>query len=48
MVGFHPRKPICENHNVNQLAMDKSFAINILRASGYAERRIAPTLGVSR
>lgn len=32
----------------NQLAMDKSFAINNLRASGYSERRIAETLGVSR
>jgi hypothetical protein len=33
---------------VNQLAMDKSFAINNLRRSGYSERRIAETLGVSR
>lgn len=32
----------------NQLAMDKSFAINNLRAAGYSERRIAQTLGVSR
>lgn len=32
----------------NQLAMDKSFAINNLRAAGYSERRIAETLGVSR
>lgn len=32
----------------NQLAMDKSFAINNLRAAGYSERRIADTLGVSR
>jgi transposase len=48
MVGFHLRKPTCESHNVNQLAMDKSFAINNLRASGYSERRIAQTLGVSR
>lgn len=32
----------------NQLAMDKSFAINSLRAAGYSERRIAQTLGVSR
>jgi hypothetical protein len=28
--------------------MDKSFAINNLRRSGYSERRIAETLGVSR
>jgi len=28
--------------------MDKSFAISHLRASGYSERRIARTLGVSR
>jgi len=28
--------------------MDKSFAINNLRAAGYSERRIADTLGVSR
>jgi len=32
----------------NQLAMDKSFAINNLRAASYSERRIAQTLGVSR
>jgi len=32
----------------NQLMMDKSFAINSLRESGYSERRIAQTLGVSR
>lgn len=32
----------------NQLAMDKSFAINNLHAAGYSERRIAETLGVSR
>ncbi len=32
----------------NQLAMDKSFAINDLRAGGYSQRRIAETLGVSR
>jgi len=32
----------------NQLAMDKSFAINNLRDAGYSERRIAQTLGVSR
>ncbi len=32
----------------NQLAMDKSFAINNLRTAGYSERRIAETLGVSR
>ena len=27
----------------NHLAMDKSFAINSLRAAGYSERRIAET-----
>jgi len=32
----------------NQLAMDKSFAINNLRAAGYSERRIAHAIGVSR
>jgi len=32
----------------NQLAMDKSFAINNLRAAGYSQRRIARTLGISR
>jgi len=32
----------------NQLAMDKSLAINNLRAAGYSQRRIARTLGVSR
>jgi hypothetical protein len=32
----------------NQLAMDKSLAINNLRNAGYSERRIAKTLGVSR
>ena len=32
----------------NQLAMDKSFAINNLRDAGYSQRRIAQTLGVSR
>lgn len=32
----------------NQLTMDKSLAINNLRAAGYSERRIAETLGVSR
>jgi len=32
----------------NQLAMDKSLAINNLRDAGYSERRIAQTLGVSR
>lgn len=32
----------------NQLTMDKSLAINNLRDSGYSERRIATTLGVSR
>lgn len=32
----------------NQLTMDKSFAINNLRAAGYSERRIAQTLGISR
>ena len=32
----------------NQLAMDKSFAIQNLRAAGYSERRIARTLGISR
>jgi len=32
----------------NQLAMDKSFAINNLHAAGYSQRRIAETLGVSR
>lgn len=32
----------------NQLAMDKSLAINNLRRAGYSERRIAKTLGVSR
>ena len=32
----------------NQLAMDKSLAINNLRRAGYSERRIAETLGVSR
>jgi hypothetical protein len=32
----------------NQLAMDKSFAINNLRAAGHPERRIAQTLGVPR
>jgi len=33
---------------VNQLAMDKSFAVNNLRSADYSERRIAPTLGVAR
>lgn len=32
----------------NQLAMDKSLAIQNLRAAGYSERRIAETLEVSR
>ena len=32
----------------NQLAMDKSLAINNLRDAGYSQRRIAKTLGVSR
>lgn len=32
----------------NQLAMDKSQAINNLRAAGYSERKIARCLGVSR
>lgn len=32
----------------NRLAMDKSLAINNLRAAGYSQRRIAETLGVSR
>lgn len=32
----------------DQLAMDKSLAINNLRSAGYSERRIAKTLGVSR
>ncbi|TWU51688.1 hypothetical protein Poly59_32830 [Rubripirellula reticaptiva] len=32
----------------NQLAMDKSLAINNLRRAGYSQRRIAKTLGVSR
>jgi len=32
----------------NQLKMDKSLAINNLRAAGYSERRIARTLNVSR
>ena len=32
----------------NQLAMDKSLAINNLRNAGYSQRRIAKTLGVSR
>ncbi len=48
MAGFRPRKPACESLTVNQLAMDKSFAINSLRSAGYSERRIAQTLGVSR
>jgi hypothetical protein len=33
---------------VNQLAMNKSFAVNNLRFAGYSERRIAQTLHVSR
>lgn len=32
----------------NQLAMDKSLAINNLRDAGYSQRRIATTFGVSR
>jgi len=32
----------------NQLAVDKSFAMNNLRSAGYSKRRIAQTLGVSR
>ena len=40
--------PACESLTVNQLAMDKPFAINNLRSAGYSERRIAQTLGVSR
>jgi transposase len=32
----------------NQLAMDKSCAINNLHSAGYSERRIAQALGVSR
>lgn len=32
----------------NQLAMDKPFAINNLRAAGYLERRNAQTLEFSR
>ncbi|TWU44774.1 hypothetical protein Poly51_58400 [Rubripirellula tenax] len=32
----------------NQLAMDKSLAINNLRDAGYSQRRIAKTLRVSR
>ncbi len=32
----------------NRLAMDKSLAINNLRAAGYSERRIAETLEISR
>ena len=32
----------------NQLGMDKSLAIQQLRAAGYSERRIAKTLNVSR
>jgi transposase len=48
MVGFRSRNPSCESLTVNQLAMDKSFAINNLRSAGYSERRIAQTLHVSR
>jgi len=40
--------PTRESPMENQLAMDKSFAINNLRDSGYSERRIAQMLGVSR
>jgi transposase len=32
----------------NRLAMDKSLAVNNLRAAGYSQRRIAETLGISR
>ena len=32
----------------NQLAMNKSLAINNLRDAGYSQRRIAKTLGISR
>ncbi|WP_153559406.1 hypothetical protein [Roseimaritima sediminicola] len=32
----------------NQLTMDKSLAINNLRAAGYSERRIADSLGAVR
>jgi len=32
----------------NRLAMDKALAIHNLRSSGYSERRIAQTLGISR
>jgi len=32
----------------NQLAVDKSFAMNNLCSAGYSERRIAQALGVSR
>ena len=32
----------------NRLGMDKSLAIQQLRAAGYSERRIAKTLGISR
>lgn len=33
---------------MNQLTMDKSFAVNDLRSAGCSGRRIAATLGVSR
>ena len=48
MVGFRSRNPACESLTVNQLVMDKSFAINYARSAGNFERRIAQTLHVSR
>lgn len=48
MGGFLDEEPPLEQPVANRLSMDKSLAIQNLRAAGYSERRIAQTLGISR
>lgn len=48
MDGFLPRNPIDRCHEVNQLVVDKFFAINNLRTACSSEPRIVHALGLSR